>query len=306
MNVAAGKRVLVTGVDGFTGRHLAPILAACGDEVHGLVKRLPAEPVEGTARLHVCELTDPAAVANAIQAARPQRVVHLAGISSVGHGDVASMYAVNVVGSRHVFAALADLTDAPEVVLIASSANVYGNARAGMLDESIRPAPANDYAVSKLAMEYAARLYSARLPLVICRPFNYTGVGQPEWFLLPKIVAHARRKSEQIELGNLDVARDFSDVRDVAAAYAGLLDTPAAIGSTVNVCSGISYRLREVLGLVEEISEHRMRVVVNPDLVRRDEVRSLCGDRSLLDSVLPRAPRRIELRETLRWMLKAG
>ena len=110
------------------------------------------------------------------------------------------------------------------------------------------PAPANDYAVSKLAMEYLAKTYSVRLPLIICRPFNYTGVGQAEAFLLPKIVAHVRKGATEIELGNLDVARDFSDVRDVSSIYARLIQTPAAVGATLNICSGKAYTLREVLG----------------------------------------------------------
>ncbi len=299
------KTVLVTGVDGFTGRYLAPLLTAAGHEVHGLVERLPALGVAGAAHLHVADLTDAAAVADIVRTVAPRAVVHLAGIAFVANRDAKLMYGVNLLGTRHLLEALVALASVPEAVLLASSANVYGNATEGALDETVPPAPANDYAVSKLAMEYVARLYAARLPLIACRPFNYTGVGQSESFLLPKIVAHVRRQAPHIELGNLDVARDFSDVRDVAATYARLLVTPAAIGQTLNVCSGTAYALREILAMAEAISGRRMEVRVNPELVRANEVKVLRGDRRRLDALLPGSSAPISLVETLRWMIDA-
>jgi nucleoside-diphosphate-sugar epimerase len=102
-------------------------------------------------------------------------------------------------------------------------------------------------------MEYMAKLWMDFLPIVITRPFNYTGKGQSESFLLPKIVSRFQRKAEVIELGNLDTSRDFSDVRSVAYAYRRLLETKP-VGQTVNVCSGKATSLREVLGLVQEIA----------------------------------------------------
>ena len=153
-------------------------------------------------------------------------------------------------------------------------------------------------------MEYLAKLYADRLPMIICRPFNYTGVGQAESFLLPKIVAHVRNGATEIELGNLDVARDFSDVRDVSAVYAHLIDTKAAIGCTLNVCSGRAYTLREVLGLVEDLSGRRLGVRVNPEFVRRNEVKVLLGDPSRLNAMLPAIRGKISLRDTLRWMIE--
>ena len=122
----------------------------------------------------------------------------------------------------------------------------------GTLDETTPPAPSNDYAVSKLAMEYMARLYESRLPIVITRPFNTIGVGQSDSFLIPKIISHTRKRATLIELGNLDVARDFSDVRIVVQLYQRLLDTPAAVGQTFNVCSGKAWTLNEVLAKVRE------------------------------------------------------
>ena len=167
-----------------------------------------------------------------------------------------------------------------------------------MLDESVPPAPHNDYGVTKVAAENIAALYRDRLPLIVTRPFNYTGVGQSTDFVIPKIVDHARRRAPSIELGNLEVERDFSDVRAIAETYLRLLNCPAAIGGTFNVCSGRHYSLQEVIALVEEISHHSMSVEVNPAFVRRNEVHSLYGDNSRLSQTigpLPMPP----LKETL-------
>ena len=157
-------------------------------------------------------------------------------------------------------------------------------------------------------MEYAARLYADRLPLIMARPFNYTGVGQSESFLIPKIVSHVRRRAPVIELGNLEVARDFSDVRNVAELYRRLLEAPAAVGQTFNVCSGQAWSLNDVLTMAREISGHDFDVRVNPAFVRQNEVKTLIGSRARLDAVVGQASNpmpEIALRDTLRWMLEA-
>lgn len=299
------KRVLVTGADGFTGRYVAAGLAAQGHEVHGLVHRLEGQKVPGVSAMHAGDLSDPAAMLRVVRQVQPQRVVHLAAIAFVAHGDAQAMYSTNLLGTRNLLEALVAAPVAPEAVLLASSANVYGNGTEGVLDERTPAAPANDYAVSKLAMEYLARLYMGRLPIVISRPFNYTGVGQDESFLLPKIVAHVKRAAPVIELGNLDVARDFSDVRMVVQAYLRLLQTPAAVGQTFNVCSGKAYTLTEVLNLVREVSGCDFEVRVNPAFVRANEVKTLLGSRAKLEGCVG-ALDTFELRDTLRWMLAAG
>jgi nucleoside-diphosphate-sugar epimerase len=180
---------------------------------------------------------------------QPDVVVHLAAISFVAHDDVAAIYQVNVMGTRNLLEAVARLARRPRAVLLASSANIYGNAEVPEIDEAVPPAPANDYAVSKLAMEYMARLWMDCLPIVIARPFNYTGVGQDVQFLLPKIVGHFQRGERFIELGNIDIELDFSDVRVVAKVYAALLDKAPA-GEIFNVCSGSVHSLRDVLGMM--------------------------------------------------------
>lgn len=293
------KRVLVTGSHGFTGKYVTAELEAHGWEVWGL----GFQASDGQARYRCADLTDPAAVNAAVAEVRPQAVVHLAAIAFVGHGDPEAFYRVNTVGTRNLLAALAALDDPPECVLLASSANVYGNATEGVLSETSPPNPANDYAVSKLAMEYMARLWLPSLPIVIARPFNYTGVGQTESFLIPKIIGHFRRKASQIELGNLDVWRDFSDVRSVATAYRRLLDVQPS-GQIVNVCSGRTHSLREVLEMAERISGHSIEVKVNPAFVRANEVRSLSGNPSRLKSLIGDWES-VPLKDTLRWMLEA-
>lgn len=278
-------KVLITGLNGFTGRFLHDELVSHGHEVVGLQ----------------ADLTDAEELAAEMKRVQPDWVAHLAGIAFVGHGEANDFYRVNLMGTRNLLAALAACGKQPVCVLLASSANVYGNSTAGVLGEDALPNPANDYAVSKLAMEYMARLWRDRLPIVIARPFNYTGVGQSESFLLPKIVAHFKRRAEVIELGNLDVWRDFSDVRAVAQAYRRLLKASPA-GETVNVCSGRTHSLREALTLCERLTGHGMAVRVNPAFVRANEVKSLCGDPSRLQALIGdwETP---ALEETLRWML---
>jgi len=292
------KRALITGIKGFTGQYVTAELEQHGWAVWGIGSHDESED----ARYRRVDLADTAGLRAVIAEVQPDAVVHLAAIAFVGHGDADAFYMVNLIGTRNLLSALASSNKKPECVLLASSANVYGNATEGVLSETSPPNPANDYAVSKLAMEYMARLWMDKLPIVIARPFNYTGVGQTEVFLLPKIVGHFRRGAEVIELGNLDVWRDFSDVRAVAKAYRHLLEACPA-GETVNVCSGKVHSLREVISMAERICGSSIQVQVNPAFERASEVKTLCGDANKLKSIVGEwaTP---PLEDTLRWMLE--
>lgn len=294
-----GKRALITGLHGFTGHYVARELAAAGYHVFGTVLTGDATGPD----VFNVDLNDRAGLAAVVAQVQPDVVVHLAAIAFVAHGDAEQMYRVNVVGTRNLLEALAQGTHRPSCVLLASSANVYGNAPVPVIDEDVAPAPANDYAVSKLAMEYMARLWMDRLPIVIARPFNYTGVGQAENFLLPKIVSHFRKGARRIELGNLAIARDFSDVRTVAQSYRRLL-AAAPAGQVFNVCSGQSYSLESVIDMMCDIAGYRIDVQVNPAFVRANDVLTLTGDHARLAGVIG-AVETIPLVETLRWMYQA-
>jgi nucleoside-diphosphate-sugar epimerase len=279
-------KILLTGAAGFTGLFFKSVAEAAG---HAVV-------------LLQADLTDKAAVATQVAQAQPDAVVHLAAISFVGHADDSAFYAVNVVGTMNLLAAVAALPAKPRCVLLASSANIYGNCDASPIAESQPPAPVNHYAMSKLAMEHMALTYADRLPIVITRPFNYTGPGQAPQFLIPKLVSHFARKADLIELGNLHVEREFNDVRMVCAAYMRLLESGVP-GQAYNVCSGQPYTLQHVIATLEQITGHSMRVEVNPAFVRANEVHRLCGSPAKLLACTGPVPTP-SLQETLQWMLE--
>jgi nucleoside-diphosphate-sugar epimerase len=302
----AGKRALITGLTGFTGHYMAQELSAAGYRVFGtaMVSDVAASAAVDVFRVDLC---DAAAVAAMIEQVQPDIVLHLAGIAFVAHANPGLIYQVNVMGTRNLLAALAASPHRPAAVLLASSANIYGNADVAVIDENVAPAPANDYAVSKLAMEFMARLWMDRLPIILARPFNYSGVGQSDNFLLPKIVSHFRRGAREIELGNLSIARDFSDVRSVVRSYRALV--AAAPGAAwpdpaFNVCSGHSTSLQRVVAMMEEIAGYRIAVKVNPAFVRSNDVLTLTGSRAKLDRAIGPVEQ-IALAETLRWMYSA-
>lgn len=294
-------RVLVTGLTGFTGDHLVAALERAGYEVYGTVRI--GEPTGPTR--HVAELTDRAALLAVIDAVRPHHVIHLAAVSFVVHDDVEDIYRTNIVGTRNLLSALAVSSVASTLgtVLLVSSANIYGNSDVASLDEDQPPRPANDYAVSKAAMEQMAALWADRLPLTLVRPFNYTGVGQSRQFLIPKIVDAFVRRAPTLELGNLDVYRDFSDVRDVVEVYVRLL--PLSPRTTLNVCSEQVHTLREIIEMTSNLAAHALNIRVNSQFVRANEVRVLRGSAARLRNLMPSWQPR-PLRDTLAWMLASA
>ncbi|MEW6111019.1 MAG: GDP-mannose 4,6-dehydratase [Thermodesulfobacteriota bacterium] len=289
------KTALVTGASGFTGRHMIAALKGRGYRVVGFGASCQDADLSIS-----CDLTDPVAVREAVLQVSPDYVVHLAALSFVAHGDAEAFYRVNVLGTLNLLEALAALDAVPRKVLVASSANVYGTPGIEVIDESVCPAPVNHYACSKLAMEHMVRTWFERLPIVITRPFNYTGPGQDERFLIPKIVGHFKRGAREIELGNLDVSRDFSDVADVVAAYAALLESDTR-SVTVNVCSGRATSLREIIAKMNDIAGYEIEVRVNPAFVRANEIPRLLGNNAVLAGLAGMTPQ-IKIDATLHRM----
>lgn len=254
-------RIFLTGAKGFTGKQFAKSARTDGHEIIELSS----------------DLSDRDLLRQEIHAAMPDAVVHLAAISFVNHADLDAFYRVNVVGTANLLDALSDLPTLPKRILIASSANVYGNCPHSPISENELPAPINHYAASKLAMEYISATYYDRLPICIVRPFNYTGVGQDIKFVIPKIVDHFVRGESVIELGNLYVAREFNSVETICEIYLKLLIF-SDIGEIYNICSGQTYTLQSVMEMMRKISGRDIEIQVNPSFVRSNELNILCGN----------------------------
>lgn len=278
-------RVLVTGAHGFTGRYVTSELVRRGHEALALE----------------ADLLDGDALRREAEAVRPDATIHLAARAFVASDDYGAFYGVNQVGTFNLLNALAQAATGSRV-LLASSAQVYGSTASGLLTEEQPLHPGNHYALSKAFMEQGASLWGDRLHLVVTRPFNYTGRGQEERYLVPKIVAHFRRRDPVIELGNLHVLRDFGDVRAVADAYAGLIEAIDLPAGTYNVASGALTSIAEIVGHLSDVTGHLIDVRVNPAFVRANDVAELGGDAGRLRAALPGwAPR--PLSDTLDWML---
>lgn len=278
-------RVAITGGRGFTGRFVVPSLAQRGHQ-----------PIPLRA-----DITDAGAVAAEIAAVQPEALLHLAAKAFVQSDDLNEFYDVNQIGAFNVLQALVDHVPGIPVVL-ASTAQVYGPQAAGLIDETAGIKPWNHYALSKAGMEMGAAFLARSLRITITRPFNYTGVGQEDRYLIPKIVSHFARRAPVIELGNLDVWRDFGDVRAVAEAYATLVDAEPGL---YNICTGRLHSVREVLGMLQDMTGHKPEIRVNPAFVRADDVKELGGDPRRLQAALP-AWSPISFEDTLAWMLGAS
>ncbi|HYH99217.1 GDP-mannose 4,6-dehydratase [Hyalangium sp.] len=275
-------RILVTGADGFAGQHLCELLRAAGDEVveaHG-----PRAEGMSSAALNF-DIADEAAVRAAMEKARPEGIIHLAGFSSVArsHGNPARVFAVNALGTVNLLTAARE--SAPEArVLLASSGEVYGPVPEGTraTEEQVL-IPLSPYATSKRAAELAGQQFhhSYGLQVVVARAFHHLGDGQDPTFVVPSFAAQLRairqRKADPVlRVGNLDAIRDFSHVRDVARAYRLLL-TAGVAGQMYNVCSGTGRTIRSVLEEMLVLSGLSVRIELDPARLRPSDIPSLVG-----------------------------
>jgi GDP-6-deoxy-D-talose 4-dehydrogenase len=267
----ASKHACITGISGFTGKYLARVLTQAG----WLVSGIGPDPVAGeTSHLDV-DIGNRDAIAQWLRDVQPTHVVHFAALSSVV-GAPLPFYETNVLGTESLVEAIARSAPDLQHLIIASSANVYGSAVDGPIRETMSLRPANHYALSKAATELLAVKWFDRLPITITRPFNYTGIGQSENFVFAKLAGAFRRRDPRINLGNINVARDLSDVGFVCEAYRRLLDRPGT-GETFNICSGTAISLHDAIRVFAELTNHRPEINIDKSLIRPDDISELIG-----------------------------
>jgi len=270
---AVAAPVLITGGRGFAGTHLARALHA-----HG---RAPSAPSRSE-----LDLLDPDATGAAVRSLRPRTIFHLAAFSSPGRSLDRPEEALigNVRMTLNLLEAVRAEAPAATVVLVGSG-QIYGAPDGQPITEDALPAPRNPYAVSKATADMLGHQYAVTygLRIVRARPFNHAGPGQSDEYVLGTLarqVAEAElagARETVLHTGDVSVARDFTDVRDVVRAYELL--AVCAEPAAYNVCSGRATRLAELIDLLRSFARVEIRQEVDPARLRRDDPRELRGSR---------------------------
>ncbi len=277
-------RVLLTGITGFIGHHLAGELEAAGAEVFGLAEGGGGDASPGGGRdrpLFEVDILDRPALVEAIDRCAPEVVVHLAGLSHVGQswqrpGDYLR---VNFIGTRNVLRAVHACAPGTRVV-IASSAEVYGGVPEGEqpIAEDRPLDPRTPYAMTKACAEVIAREHGA----IVARAFNIMGVGQSERFAVPSFAAQLAAIGRQerpavLRVGDLSPRRDFLHVADAASAYRVLIEHGEP-GEVYNLASGTAWSIGEILDRLRAISGVTADVECDQELLRPVDAPLLLGD----------------------------
>ena len=301
------RRILITGGTGFVGSHLvhflssfqAKLIVLSSDDVK------TQQPGVDYYKVDVRKLDDVCAV---VRDAFPDQIYHLAAISSVPASwkDPRLTFDVNVIGSYNVLDAAMRLSHTPRILNVSTS-QVYAPSDAALLETS-PVGPDNPYAASKAMAELLTIQYreSKKGGVITARAFNHTGPGQVTSFALPSFARQlaemeASLRPPLLKVGNLNVKRDFTDVRDVVVAYCELLEK-GTVGEIYNVCSGRAVLLADLVKGLQRNCGVEVKIEIDPARLRPAEVPQIVGDAGKLHRITGWLPK-ISLERTLNELL---
>lgn len=290
------NRVLIFGAGGFVGSYLCKEFLNNGYKVSGTDKgegiALPPE-----VDFYKSDLMQSDEVENLISQIQPDIIVNLAAISSVGASwnIPQTTMTINVIGALNIMEAARKSEQKPRILFVGSSEEYVISERP--MDEKTQLNANNPYGISKVTQEQFAKLYREQYGLKIycVRPFNHTGVGQRDSFVLPsfcKQVAEINKsgKPGKIQVGNLKVKRDFSHVKDIVRAYRMIVESDNC-NQIYNVGSGNAYSLEDMLTYIIGLSNQSIEIEVNQNRIRPTDQSVICCDRSLIGKELGWEPR---------------
>ncbi len=291
-SIFSRRNVLVTGAGGFVGRHLAMALHGQGAVVHGIgLGEAPELPDGVLASWRGVDLADREAVIEALLEVRSGVVFHLAGQASAARSftEPVETFRANVGGTWNVLEAAREAVPHARILVVGTS-EVYGPSAPGTRTSESAPfAPVSPYALSKAVAERCAEAWGRQhgMEVVRTRSFGHTGPGQHPQFALPsfarQLAAIERGEAEPVlHVGNLDVVRDLSDVRDVAQAYLALMERGKA-GNAYNVCRGEGVKLADVVTRLVASARVPVRIEVDPARLRPADVPHLVGDPTAIE-----------------------
>lgn len=286
------SKIVITGIAGFAGSHLAELLHSKGYRVFGLLapgeKTGHLKTIKSELTLERFDIRNGDKVSRFIRRVKPQYIYHLAAFSSVGQSYrmVQSVYEINLFGTLNLFEAANNLPGKIKKVLFVSSADVYGvfSPKTKTLTENQPLNPISPYGISKAAGEYLSALYYRQhgLPIVIARAFNHTGPRQSDVFVVPSFcrqIAEIERGRKQpvILVGDLSSRRDLSDVCDIVRGYY-LAVQKGQPGRVYQFCSGRAVSIKSVLSSIIGMSEYKIRVKTDKKRLRKTDIPCLRGD----------------------------
>ena len=276
------RSVAITGANGFVGSYLIPGLTEVGAIVHGIDRKASSKITEHTH--HRCDLFNLDEVSQCITRIEPEIVFHLASQSSVGTAWKQEWETIetNAKITYNLFKSLEEM-GTPVRVLLVSSGEVYGDRGHKKSVETDPLRPVNPYSVSKAMMEMIAhRFRNTNVEYIIVRPYNHTGPGRQQQFFEASVMkqfAVAAKKGKnavQINVGDVDVVRDYSDVRDVVEKYLQLIPQ-GKIGEAYNICSGIGLSLKDIIHRIEKISKVRAEIKRDISKIRENDIKYFVG-----------------------------